>query len=107
MNTGLPRHFTVTAAPTAIGAMSTSMLDSASTSADGFIWSISGQAMAPAPTASVDQVTRSRKSRRVTPSDGLAESDIGAETTTAGGGGLLPGANLFGVIRANKRPLVA
>ena len=48
--------------------MSTSMLDSASTSADGFIWSISGQASAPAPTASVDQVTSSRKSRRVVPS---------------------------------------
>ena len=42
--------------PSAMGDRSTSIEDSARTSADGFIWSISGQAMAPAPTASVDQV---------------------------------------------------
>ena len=46
---GLPCQTTVMPWPSAIGVRSTSTDDSASTSFDGFIESISGQAMAPAP----------------------------------------------------------
>jgi hypothetical protein len=51
--------------PSVIGARSTSTEDSASTSADGFMLSISGQAMAPTPIAAPATVTSFRKSRLV------------------------------------------
>ena len=88
------------------------MLDSASTSADGFIWSISGQARAPAPTASVDQVTRSRKSRRVAPS-AVRGGRVGGlghwRTPDAAGDGMrrARAAIYAAAAGANKRPLVA
>ena len=52
MKTGLPRHFTVIAWPTCDRLRrSTSIEDSASVSAAGFILSMNGQAVAATPTA--------------------------------------------------------
>jgi len=65
MNTGLPRHITVTAMPVWIGARSTSVLASASTSRAGFIDAMKGQAMAPTPTAAKAVAVNFRKSRFV------------------------------------------
>jgi hypothetical protein len=53
--------------PAGMAEMSTSVVESARTSADGFIWSIKGHSKVPVPTAKVDQASRSRKSRRVAP----------------------------------------
>jgi hypothetical protein len=58
MNTGLPRHITVTRCPSAILAMSTSVVDSASTSAAGFIWSMKGHRSEATPTAPTAPVAR-------------------------------------------------
>ena len=65
--TGLPRHTTVTAEPAAMGDRSTSVLASASTSREGFMEEMNGQAAAPTPTAVKAAVVRVRKSRRVPP----------------------------------------
>lgn len=54
------------AMPTGIGAMSTVVDDIASTSAAGFMLSISGQASAPTPIAALAPATSLRKSRFVT-----------------------------------------
>ncbi|MFO0514433.1 MAG: hypothetical protein ACK5YF_05685 [Rhodobacterales bacterium] len=51
MNTGLPRHFTVNCVPTSTALTSTKIDDNPRTSAEGFIWLISGQTAAPAATA--------------------------------------------------------
>ena len=56
MKTGLPRHLTVIWLPASSALMSTRMVASASTSALGFIWSISGQTAAAPPTAPVAAV---------------------------------------------------
>ena len=56
MKTGLPRHFTVSCVPSSTPEMSTSIEASASTSADGFIWSTSGQTAAAVTTAPVAAV---------------------------------------------------
>ena len=53
MNTGLPRHFTVIAWPTAIAFTFTSTVDSASVSAAGLRLLMKGQAVAIAPTAAM------------------------------------------------------
>jgi hypothetical protein len=65
MNTGLPRHFTVTAWPTAIGVTFTSTVDRASVSAAGLRLLMKGHATAAAPTAPRAPVATIRKSRRV------------------------------------------
>src|SRR5882757_9622266 len=64
-NSGLPRHFTVTAWPTAIGWTFTSTVLSASVSAAGLRLLMKGQAVAPMPTAPRAPVATMRKSRRV------------------------------------------
>ena len=69
MKTGLPRHFTVIACPTSICEMSTSVEDSASTSADGLRLLIIGQATAAAPKTAVVLTSKLMKSRRVPESD--------------------------------------
>jgi tRNA (cytidine/uridine-2'-O-)-methyltransferase len=61
----LPRHFTVTAWPTAIGFTFTSIEDSASVSAAGLRLLMNGQAVAIVPTAAMAPVATMRKSRRV------------------------------------------
>ena len=50
MNTGLPRHLTVSDMPGCSEETSTSMEASASVEASGRIWSMNGQATAAAPT---------------------------------------------------------
>src|SRR3954471_2341543 len=64
-NTGLPRHFTVIAWPTAIAFTSTSTEESANVSAAGLRLLMKGQAVAIAPTAAKAPVATMRKSRRV------------------------------------------
>jgi hypothetical protein len=51
MNTGEPRHLTVTDWPSGMAEMSTSVDDRARTDASGFIWLTIGQATAATPTA--------------------------------------------------------
>jgi hypothetical protein len=51
MKTGLPRHFTVSCAPTSTPEISTKIDANARVSAEGFIWLISGQTAAPVETA--------------------------------------------------------
>src|SRR5471032_589166 len=65
MNTGLPRHFTVIAWPTAIAFTFTSTVESASVSAAGLRLLMNGQATDMAPTAPIALVATMRKSRRV------------------------------------------
>ncbi len=65
MNTGLPRHFTVMAWPTAIGFTFTSTWLSASVSAAGLRLLMKGHAVAIAPTAAIAPDATIRKSRRV------------------------------------------
>ena len=50
MNTGLPRHLTVSDMPGCSEEMSTSTEESASVEASGRIWSMNGQATAATPT---------------------------------------------------------
>ena len=50
MNTGLPRHLTVSDMPGSSAETSTSIVASASVEASGRIWSMNGQAKAAAPT---------------------------------------------------------
>jgi hypothetical protein len=64
-NSGWLRHVNVTDWPGWIGARSISIEASASTSADGFIWSMNGHKVAAAPTAPMAPVAMKRKSRRV------------------------------------------
>src|SRR5471030_2484545 len=56
MNTGLPRHFTVIAWPTAIAFTFTSTVESASVSAAGLRLLMNGQATAIVPTAAIEPV---------------------------------------------------
>src|SRR5476651_866795 len=65
MNTGLPRHFTVIAWPTAIAFTFTSTVERASVSAAGLRLLMNGQATAIVPTAAIAPVATMRKSRRV------------------------------------------
>src|SRR3546814_5391322 len=65
-NTGLPRHLTVTAMPSATVAVSNSIDASASTSAAGFIWSMNGQATHAAPMAPTAVVATYRRSEEHT-----------------------------------------
>ena len=51
MNTGLPRHLTVSDMPGCSEEMSTSTEERASVEASGRIWSMNGQATAATPTA--------------------------------------------------------
>src|SRR5262249_3781200 len=65
MNSGLPRHFTVTAWPTWIGCTFTSMDESAKVSAAGLRLLMKGQATVMPPTAPNAPVATMRKSRRL------------------------------------------
>src|SRR5918996_2379154 len=65
MNSGLLRHWAVIRWPGSTPSRSTSTVDRASTSAEGFMASISGQSAAAVPTAAVVPVGRYKKSRRV------------------------------------------
>ena len=77
INIGAPRHSTTICCPTAIFEMSISMgAPAAITSADGFMESISGQAMAPAPIAAPDTAMRDRRSRRLGSGPDEAACDI-------------------------------
>ncbi len=67
MNTGLPRQAMVRRWPTWIGAMSNSVVDSASVSLAGFRLSMNGQIADTAPTAPSALAVSSRKSRRDSP----------------------------------------
>ena len=64
IKTGLPCHTIVIDWPSAIGSRLTSTVDSASTSAEGFIESINGQAKDAAPTTPMPPAASTRKSRR-------------------------------------------
>src|SRR5580704_8099435 len=64
MKTGLPRHFTVIAWPTAIAATFTSIEESANVSAAGLRLLMKGQAVAIVPTAAMAPEATMRKSRR-------------------------------------------
>src|SRR5229473_1940386 len=64
MKTGLPRQATVRRWPTAIGARSTSVVESASVSRAGFRLSINGQIEIAAPMPPSAPAVSSRKSRR-------------------------------------------
>jgi hypothetical protein len=68
MNTGCLRQLTFTPCPGWIFEMSTSVEDSASTSADGAICTSSGASAATAPTPAKLTAATFRKSRRRTPS---------------------------------------
>ena len=57
MNTGLPRHLTVSDMPGSSAETSTSIEASASVDASGRIWSMNGQANEAAPTAPAMPVT--------------------------------------------------
>ena len=65
MKTGLPRHLTVIDCPTSTWEMSTSIEDSASTSAEGLRLLIIGQTTAAAPNTATEFASKFRKSRRV------------------------------------------
>ena len=65
MNTGLPRHCTVIAWPSLIGARSTSVDDSASAPASGFICDTNGHSDTAPPTAANAGPASARKSRRL------------------------------------------
>src|SRR5262249_42777187 len=62
--TGLPRHLIVTLWPSATGASSNSIDESARTEASGFIWSTKGHATKAVPTTPAAPVAIYRKSRR-------------------------------------------
>src|SRR6056297_215541 len=64
MNTGFPRHLTVSCVPGVSSEISTRILSKALTSAAGFIWLTSGQIAAPVTTAPAPAVAKYRKSRR-------------------------------------------
>ena len=85
MNTGLPRHITVMAWPSLIGARSTSMEASAWVEASGFICWMSGQSVAAAPTAANEPAATIRKSRRVGSSVCAAKASLLAFSVSASG----------------------
>ena len=70
MKIGLPRHMTVIAWPASTWEISTSVLDSDSADASGFIWSSNGQMAATAPTAAKPLAAIRMTSRRVGSSSG-------------------------------------
>ena len=65
MNTGLPRHNTVMAWPSLMGARSTSMEASAWVDASGFIWWMNGHSASAAPTPAKAWAAMTMKSRRL------------------------------------------
>src|SRR6185369_529273 len=67
MNIGCLRHWVLMPWPGWILEMSTSVVDSANTSADGLIWTISGASAATVPTPAKLTAATLRKSRRRTP----------------------------------------
>jgi hypothetical protein len=67
-NTGCLRQLTLMPCPGTTFEISTSVVDMASTSADGDIWTISGASAATAPTPAKLTAATLRKSRRRTPS---------------------------------------
>jgi hypothetical protein len=71
------------ACPATMGARSTVVEDSASTSAAGFMLSIIGQAIAPAPTAAPAPATSLRKSRFVTSAPPVCGATWGAVALSA------------------------